>query len=421
MATLHRALSSFFVTTVLFACSSTEATSDEASFDRIDPTGTETMASVTLQLPTGACLAGGSCAHPLASGQVFLLDTTAMTLGSPVRVPAGAHTLNINGTSLSLALVAGSARTIVLPVVHRACTNASIGTIPTTQFGPVPTLGNATCPAAVVPPSSVDYFHDDGSCTGAPLAHTDTAADCATPATTTAIWGLRVNGRCSDIGDSTFAAVCGAIYTRGASSLSSNFSATATSLLAETALAPGAYTFTVDSNAGPTVQTRSASEGGIDTWNFDLPVLGTVPSRFGVNVTFAGTHDFANAAATTITSNCERPYTFPAGTAPLALQAFRFDTCGFHLDAGGRTLPLSQTSDNNVRLYRIDVADVNVTREDGSHFTTRGTYEVYFGGTRVAGPFATSTGIDALAGDYEVVVQYSTALGAQTNRYNVHF
>ena len=62
-----------------------------------------------------------------------------------------------------------------------------------------------------------------------------------------------------------------------------------------------------------------------------------------------------------------------------------------------------------------------VTREDGSTFTTRGTYELYFGGQKVAGPYNTNTGIDALDGAYELVVKYTTADGAKTNHYNLNF
>jgi hypothetical protein len=55
-----------------------------------------------------------------------------------------------------------------------------------------------------------------------------------------------------------------------------------------------------------------------------------------------------------------------------------------------------------------------VTREDGTTYTTRGSYEIYFGGARVAGPYATSTGLDLLPGTYELVLTYATADGSKT-------
>ena len=45
-----------------------------------------------------------------------------------------------------------------------------------------------------------------------------------------------------------------------------------------------------------------------------------------------------------------------------------------------------------------------------------GTYELYFGGTRVAGPFPTNSGVDLLPGTYELVTSFSTADGPQVQR-----
>jgi hypothetical protein len=62
---------------------------------------------------------------------------------------------------------------------------------------------------------------------------------------------------------------------------------------------------------------------------------------------------------------------------------------------------------------------VEVTREDGSRYTTSGKYELYYGGSRVAGPFDTNTGIDVLGGTYELVITFSTADGPQTQRHTI--
>ena len=49
------------------------------------------------------------------------------------------------------------------------------------------------------------------------------------------------------------------------------------------------------------------------------------------------------------------------------------------------------------------------------------TFELYFGGNRVFGPSATNAGIDALPGDYELVVTYTALDGTKVNRYPLSF
>jgi hypothetical protein len=92
----------------------------------------------------------------------------------------------------------------------------------------------------------------------------------------------------------------------------------------------------------------------------------------------------------------------------------------YAFEAAGRQVPLADLN-NDVHLHRLDIDDVIVTREDGTSFTTAGTYVLNFGGKKIAGPFNTKTGLDLLPGTYEVVVSYTTALGPQTKTYPITF
>ena len=125
----------------------------------------------------------------------------------------------------------------------------------------------------------------------------------------------------------------------------------------------------------------------------------------------------------TKTSTCsgDRSYTVPAtSTTALKLKAFAASSCVYTFSAGGRTVALSQSSANNIKLQRLDMDHVEVTRENGSTYTVAGTYELFFGGTRVAGPFNTNTGVDLLPGTYELVTSFTTVDGAQTQRETIN-
>jgi len=181
------------------------------------------------------------------------------------------------------------------------------------------------------------------------------------------------------------------------------------------AIAPGTYRLSAQ---GGTVVEQKALEGQVSDWRFELPVIGTVPGVFTTNITFADARELPDAMPTRITSSCGRDYTLPPGQSALALKAFRYSDCQYAVSVPGRTLPLTQTAVNDVVLHRIDVDDVDVTSETGAS-AVRGTYEIYYGGARIAGPFPTNTGVDALAGDYEVVVSYTTGIGPRTQRFTV--
>jgi hypothetical protein len=193
------------------------------------------------------------------------------------------------------------------------------------------------------------------------------------------------------------------------------------------ALLPGPYTFQTDTATGPGTDTEVLAEGDIKTFTFQLPAFGTVPSQFTTNLTFADPRELPDAAIATITGNnvedcAERNYSVPhSASGMVTLKAFQYSQCQYSLNVSGRSQPLLQTADNNITLHRIDVDDVTVTREDGTTFTTPGTYQLYFQGKAIAGPYATNSGIDVLPGTYQLTVNYTTATGAQSNQYALTF
>jgi hypothetical protein len=414
------------------ACSALSEDADSADESlKISPTGTEMMSTLIVQLPTGTCLPGGSCAHPLVASPNISLDGTAMTIGTPLRVAPGDHTLVVSGTTKTVNLVAGATRTIVLPVVKKECTNASSSTLPETHFGRVPTLRNAACPA----PATVDGKRLYDAILDEPSLHVYAGVNC----TSTYLYELTRMYPCSQLESGRYTARsvrgssgCTNVTTREWRSFCEAYVrdgvlgiANTPSLTGDMAVVPGTYGFLLENGSGgTTTETRDVAEGEVKTLSFTLPLIGTVPDLFTTNIELEGSRELPDAVATTITSSrCpERQYAIPSNASgTLALKAFKFPECDYALTAGGRKVTLNQNATNDISLHRIDVDDVEITREDGTKYTTRGTYELYFGGSRVAGPFPTKTGIDVLGGAYEVVVKYSTAEGPKTNHYNVRF
>jgi hypothetical protein len=412
--------------------SSSDATGSVDEEIRIKPVGDEIMSTLTLQLPTGTCVPGGSCTRPLSTGPTLSLDGTPLTLGAPLRVRPGDHALMVGFTQQTITLTPAQSRVMTIPVVNKVCQNASATTLPPTDFGRLPSLRNAACPTAatllggtVGSSAAVDMYYDDGSCSSWNYLGTiQPAQDCNT-LSTASVWGIRVNGVCSNIYDQSQISVCQRMRSGDCGSLGiSSFNCAAPSFpTGNIAVVPGSYSFATETTSGPSTDTRVVNEGDAADLVFTLPIVGAVPARFNTNLTFADPRELPDAAPSGISSNCaERDYNIaPTASGTLALKAFAFPECSYRLNVPGRSIALSQSVDNNVTLHRIDVDDVLVTREDGTTFTKRGTYELYFGGSLVAGPYPTNSGIDALDGDYELVVKFTTGTGDKTNRYTIHF
>jgi len=399
---------------------------------RIHPVGTENLSDLTLLLPTGACLPGNSCSTPLGTTPSFSLDGAAMTLNSTLRVKPGDHTLTVGATSTKITLTAGQQRTMVVPVAKQICQNDPLPTVPASDFGRVPTLSNAACPSAVSLDGAPFSHAISGSVLFNPYYYScyyynygpyDIASiDCSTLSPSTYVYSMTLNGTCLNNTVMDQVSACRALQSGNCAALgiSSAYCPSVTPFAdgTEVAVVPGAYGFSTPTGT----DTRTLAEGSVTDLAFELPVVGTVPSQFHTNLTFSDPRELPDAVATQITSNCERNYAVPStASGTLSLNAFKFPECVYSLTVAGRTLPLSQAADNNVTLYRLDIDDVTVTREDGTTFVTAGTYELFYGGLRVAGPYPTSTGIDVLPGDYEAVVTYTTLEGQKANHYTLSF
>jgi hypothetical protein len=396
---------------------------------RVREVGTEAMATLVLKLARGTCLPGEGCGRPLAAAPTLRLDDTPMALEQPLRVTPGEHTLVVNETKATITLDAGATRTLALPVVRRVCVDESAAPLPPTDFGRLPTVRNARCPSAAsidgappveLPEASIDLFTGTTCNDERIVANlTRRATVCSdTRLGTQTVRSVRAGGICYRVLDRPFRPFCEAWVQGGGAGIGLPLQVSSI----DTAVVPGTYAFAVETPNGPATDTRVVAEGEATDLEFRLPLVGTVPPRFDVNLDFQDPRELPDAVATRITSNCERSYSVPAtARGVMNLKAFVFPECTYTMSVGGRSVPIPQNTSTNVVLYRLDIDDVLVTREDGSIFVTPGTYDIFFGGARVAGPFTTNTGLDLLPGEYEVVVRYPTAEGTKANRYVLKF
>jgi hypothetical protein len=423
------------LTLVMVACSTGADDGSDYSNDdlRIKPVGTETMSTLVVQLPANTCLPGGACSRVLSQQPNITLDGAAMTLGNGLRVVPGKHTLAVGPTKTTVNLDAGKTRTMTLPVVRRACTNGDAANVPATDFGRVPALHYAACPPNATldgnamgnAPGVVNFYIYSGvSCNNYLGQMIQQGQGCAAlragQYTVTSIYGYTA-GNAQALG-------CFAVPAQDALAMCNTFQAGGPGAIGlgtpfpdgNIAVVPGSYAFQIEGAAAAT--TFAVAEGDAKDLALTLPQIGSIPSTFDTRLTFADARELPDAVAATITSNCERNYSVPASAKDtVTLKAFQFAECNYALNAGGRTVALGQAAaGNDVTLHRVDMDDVVVTREDGSTFTVKGTFEVYFGGNRVAGPYNTGSGIDLLGGAYEVVVKYNTAEGQKTNTYDIN-
>jgi hypothetical protein len=172
------------------------------------------------------------------------------------------------------------------------------------------------------------------------------------------------------------------------------------------------------------------AEGAVSDLRVPLHVLGTVPAMFSVNVHYVGPRERPNPAYSHqyLTATCGGDsYQLPEGTTDSVLgrRAYAYSGCNYYLwdlkRADYCTAVLDPTKTNEVWLYRIDVANVIVTREDNSTYTVPGQYVVYRDGRQIAGPYPTESGIDVTSGTYEVRVFYDTADGPQQRTFTVKY
>jgi hypothetical protein len=401
---------------------------------RINPTGSENLAYLTVQLPTGTCVAGGTCGKPLAHNPVLTLDGATLAFGSQQRIKKGDHVISVDGATMTVTLAAKEKRVVTLAVAHRKCVAASLPNVDATDFGATPVVSNVACPAAVTVAGananpfangatlSTFYSGTPGVCNGSVFFQNYTLANFS-PTTCQGWTGYTIvsaststTGRCGAVNINA-AQLCNEIIASNFTHLTSLFGADF--LDQDLSFAPIAYQWNLSNATSGTVTFK---EGQITEVPVTLPVVGTLPAEFKTRIDFATTRELPDYTVASIRSSVagEKTYSLPASAnASLNLKAYVNTAATYTLTAAGRTVTLDQSKDNVIKLNRLDVDDVTITREDGTTYVVKGTYELYFGGTLVSGPAQTHTGIDALPGDYEVVIKYTTDEGPQVDRQTI--
>lgn len=387
----------------------------------IDPGDTENWANLTLALPTTTCLPGLTCTRPLSTTPSLYVDDTEVTLGTATRLKPGDHMLSANNAMMKITLAAGAMKTFIMPVARSKCTPVMLPTVVSTDFGKTPVLTNAACPTnavgtnmSAVTLANLENYHT-ANCNN--HFGNFTGVSCGSyPAYT--IYSVRIAmGECINITPKTVASACNAAKAGDFSWIDSGTKSSLRSY--DQVLLPDTYTLTVGNTMPPTTQKFTLAEGDLTDVAISLPVVGNVSALFNTNITFADTRMLTTVNPPTITSSCsgDRTYTVPnTASGTVNLKAYSDSSCVYSLTAAGVTKTISQTTTASFTLYRVDVKDVTVRKEDGSTYVTRGTYELYLGGSRVAGPYSTNTGIDALPGTYEIVISYTTADGPKSQK-----
>jgi hypothetical protein len=389
---------------------------------RVRPGDSENLARLTIALPTGSCLPGGTCSRPLTSGSFNLsVDGASVTLGQTLRLKPGEHSIASNGGVARVSVAAGEIRNYVLAVARSKCSPSPLPNVPFTDFGKNIAVTNVACPSKALSSIPVianlasisPYFA--GSCTSL-LTKFGTPGTPCSAYSSYAVTGVRSgNDACVAVTSINAQTACENATAGNWSWIgSANSTATSTLLPTDIAFVPNTYQVT----AHTTPQSFTLTEGSIAEIPVALDTVGSVPEMFATSIKFADAADLPSVGnAGQITSSCgTRGFTIASlGRATLNLRAF-VDACTYTLNVAGRQLPLSQNAANAITLQRIDIDDVTVTREDGSSYLAKGTYELFFGGNRVVAPTPTNTGIDVLPGTYELVISYSTADGPKTQR-----
>lgn len=405
-------LVALFLGACAVACGATpgDPSSSESDGVRIRPGGTELLARLTVRLPTGACFGNaGSCAAPLFYSVPLSLDGVALSLDTETRVLPGSHTLKIGPDAMPLVLAPGASRTVTLAVARRDCAGAP----PPGDFGFVP---DETCPRGSVAGVPFVRWRDVSFLGGSELYW----RGCDYVASSYR-W-LRLPGTDFDLTDpSSIRSACEAVQSGDCGALVRFYGPSYRErCVAEreeiwAAFAPGRHTFAV----GPAFVQHTLAEGEVRALPFALPALPTAD----VTLRFADARELPDAAPTRIRSGCGGDFVVPPGSGTRTLRAYADVGCPYTLELPGRpeARAIASPGVTDVTLHRVDVDHVAVTREDGSVFEAQGTYVLSTPGQPNIGPYPTGTGVDVLPGAYDVVVRYTTALGAQEHREHVIF
>jgi hypothetical protein len=391
----------------------------------INPTGQEDESHLILQLPNDACLPGATCTRVLGQAPALAVDGVSVTLGASTRLVPGVHSVAVNTLGGQVTTVAGQTLTLTLPIADAKCVAAGLPNVPPTDFGGAVKVSNAACPTTVqgsatgVPlgPANMSVFFDSGCSSNdsfsGRVAGGTVASMCTAVAAQYGQFNLsyhNAQGTCVTVGSGYAGCVAAeeglSGWVPGVGALTEAYEA----------YPPGTLTATV---SGGTPQSLTVNAGDEVDFDIDLPAIGTVPATFATDISFLTSRVNPDASRGTITSSCagDRTYTIPSSPAAtaLALTAFVAPACTYTLNVGGRTATLSQAQTNSISLNRVDVDNVTITREDGTTYTTTGTWTLNFGGVQVVGPFSTGTGVDVLPGTYEFSLSYTDFNGPQTS------
>ena len=399
----------------------------------VTPTGDERLGRLLLLLPPGFCRPQDSCASPLEKLPDMYLDGLPIHLGRTRRVVPGAHVLKVNEATWPLSLQAGENREVRLPVVRRTCMDAPPYQTPAHDFGSTPPTYRGNCPSSVGGPTTTLRTVNVKLMVG-PLGDTEYYGrqltlndDCSRADFQQPLVNYVTGGRRSySLSTTQPVSVICRIYQLGNFDLLGDLIKDQTSVGSQYAVfAPGDYSY-FQASWLPRVSFALA-EGEVRDLSVSQKIPappGSQPRRpFETFVTFADARNLLpTATIPSIESSCkeEPAYNFRENlSGTVHLTAYQSDRCKYALFTSGRSVKLDQDRPNNITLRRLDIDDVVVTREDGSSYTVRGLFELYFEGRSVGGPARTHVGLDVFPGTYELVVRYKTALGDQVSRTSV--
>ena len=389
----------------------------------VTPTGEEHWARLTFRLPAGGCQLGVAAegCQWYVDGRTFAVDGQRVPI-APLRVRPGRHVISFRGTAQTLTVAADEVRDFPLAAARLRCVELPWPVMPRTDFGATHELTRPPCPGWLrsASPPPVVFFSESATCTiasGHPRSATilDGSDDCAALSDTVWTSAFGAEGRC--VRPPTPMSLREACedyrrdplqYGRSAASFDGGRSV----------FLPGDY---LAPREGTTdVPVRLIGDAVTDV-SIELPVVGALPAVFTTRVSFLDPPALPDAARPTITSSCptDRRLELVTARGTVELSAFQSPGCDYVLHAGPSAFPLDQAGQNRILLRRLDIADVEVTREDGTTYTTVGRYTIRAADGTTTDEHATPSGIDVLPGTYEIITRFQTGDGEQQHHSTI--
>lgn len=193
---------------------------------------------------------------------------------------------------------------------------------------------------------------------------------------------------------------------------------------AAVAVWPGTYTVSTPAAAGPTsVTVAPGATQGVDLGGV------TTPTRATIAFAPPKSRDLPSAKSDPLAIGIPRPgrnrvTVDPAASRDIRVVGFAPGQKAAFAELGPRHLDfaLAEGQTFTLQLGRIDVEDVEVTRENGTKYRAHGTYSVRsVDDNKDLGSYATQSGIDVLPGHYTVVVDYATEEGPRKQTFQLTF